>query len=191
MGSIDSALREAEAALGPLPPVADAPVPPEVAPFVTGVVATPHRLAEVALGPIIAPGSQFLKLLVVVEYWSFTTLRLPDVVRRVISALGLSVGEVVLVEQSRPELIWPIDIILRAGGNAILSGRWRAFALGHRLRVGDRLIFRFGDAGGFGADLLRHRRLPHLSPARDRVKGRRRHGGLLGRRTSLFPSFVM
>jgi hypothetical protein len=49
----------------------------------------------------------------------------------------------VLVEQSRPELIWPVDIILGAGGNAILSGRWRAFALGHRLHVGDRLFFRF------------------------------------------------
>jgi hypothetical protein len=36
-----------------------------------------------------------------------------------------------------------VDIILRAGGNAILSGHWRAFALGHRLRVGDHLIFRF------------------------------------------------
>jgi hypothetical protein len=48
-----------------------------------------------------------------------------------------------LVEQSRPELIWPIDIILKAGGNAVLSGRWRAFALGHRLCVGDRLVFRF------------------------------------------------
>jgi hypothetical protein len=47
------------------------------------------------------------------------------------------------VEQSRPELLWPVDIILRAGGNAILSGRWRAFALGHRLRVGDHLIVRF------------------------------------------------
>jgi hypothetical protein len=61
----------------------------------------------------------------------------------VISAPGLSVGEVVLVEQSRPELIWPVDIILGAGGNAILSERWRAFILGHRLRVGDHLIFHF------------------------------------------------
>jgi hypothetical protein len=49
----------------------------------------------------------------------------------------------VLVEQSRPELLWPVDIFLRAGGNAILSGRWRAFALGHRLRVGDHLVFPF------------------------------------------------
>jgi hypothetical protein len=36
-----------------------------------------------------------------------------------------------------------VDIILGAGGNAVLSGRWRAFTLGHRLHVGDRLIFRF------------------------------------------------
>jgi hypothetical protein len=47
------------------------------------------------------------------------------------------------VEQSRPELLWPVDIILGAGGNAVFSGRWRAFALGHRLRVGDHLVFRF------------------------------------------------
>jgi hypothetical protein len=47
------------------------------------------------------------------------------------------------VEQSRPDLLWPVDIILRAGGNAVLSGRSRAFALGHRLRVGDHLVFRF------------------------------------------------
>jgi hypothetical protein len=118
-------------------------VPLEAAPFVTGVVATPRRLAAAALGPLIAPGSQFLELLIVIEYWSFTTLRLPDVVRRAISAPGLSVGEVGLVEQSRPELIWPVDIILGVGGNAVLSGHWRAFALGHRLCVGDRLVFRF------------------------------------------------
>jgi hypothetical protein len=49
----------------------------------------------------------------------------------------------VLVEQSRPELLWPVDIILGAGGNAFLSGHWRAFALGHRLRIGDHLVFRF------------------------------------------------
>jgi hypothetical protein len=29
------------------------------------------------------------------------------------------------------------------GGNAVLSGRWRVFALGHRLRFGDHLIFHF------------------------------------------------
>jgi hypothetical protein len=36
-----------------------------------------------------------------------------------------------------------VDILLGDGGNAVLSGRWRAFALGHRLRVGDHLVFRF------------------------------------------------
>jgi hypothetical protein len=56
---------------------------------------------------------------------------------------GDSSGEVALVEQSRPELLWPVDIILGVGGNAIFSGRWRTFALGHRLRVGDHLVFRF------------------------------------------------
>jgi hypothetical protein len=36
-----------------------------------------------------------------------------------------------------------VDIILGVGGNAVLSGHWRAFSLGHRLRVGSHLIFRF------------------------------------------------
>jgi hypothetical protein len=36
-----------------------------------------------------------------------------------------------------------MDILLGVGGNAVLAGRWRAFALGHRLRVGDHLVFRF------------------------------------------------
>jgi hypothetical protein len=36
-----------------------------------------------------------------------------------------------------------VDIILGAGGNAVLSGRWRAFTLSHRLHVGDHLVFRF------------------------------------------------
>jgi hypothetical protein len=61
----------------------------------------------------------------------------------VIYTPGASSGEVALAEQSRPDLLWPVDIILGASGNAILSGRWRAFALGHRLHVGDHLIFRF------------------------------------------------
>jgi hypothetical protein len=68
---------------------------------------------------------------------------LPEAIRRVLSAPGLSVGEVMLVEQSRPELIWPMDVILGVGGNAVLSGRWRASALGHHLHVSDRLVFRF------------------------------------------------
>jgi hypothetical protein len=95
------------------------------------------------LGPLVAPGSRFLELLIVVNAWSFDSLRLPDVVRRVIYAPGASSREVTLVEQSRLELLWPVDNILGVGGNAVLSGRWRAFALGHRLRVGDHLIFRF------------------------------------------------
>jgi hypothetical protein len=95
------------------------------------------------LGPLIAPGSPFLELLVIIEAWSFISLRLPDAVQRVIYAPGFSVGEAVLVEQSRPELLWHVDIILGAGGNAVLSGRYRAFALGHHLRVGDHLAFRF------------------------------------------------
>jgi hypothetical protein len=109
----------------------------------TGVVATPRRLAAEMLGPLIASVSQFLELLAIIEAWSFTTLWLPDAIQRAIHAHGLFVGEVVLVEQCRPELIWPIDIVLGAGSNAVLSGRWRAFALGHRLRVSDRLVFRF------------------------------------------------
>jgi hypothetical protein len=135
-GSIDWVIREVEATLGPLPPAADDPGPQEVAPPATGVVATPRRLAAEMLGPLIAPGSHFLELLIAVDAQSFISLRLPDTVRRVIYAPSASSGEVVLVEQSRPELLWPVDIILGAGGNAVLSGRWRAFALGHRLRVG-------------------------------------------------------
>jgi hypothetical protein len=61
----------------------------------------------------------------------------------VIYAPDASSGEVVLVEQSRPELLWPLDIILGACGNAVFSGRWRAFTLSHRLHVGDHLVLRF------------------------------------------------
>jgi hypothetical protein len=75
------------------------------------------------LWPLIASGSHFLELLVVVQDWSFTTLRLPEAIRRVLSTPGLSVGEVTLVEQSRPELIWPVDVILGVGGSAVLFGR--------------------------------------------------------------------
>jgi hypothetical protein len=95
------------------------------------------------LGPLVAPGSRFLELLIVVDAWSFVSLWLLDAVRRVIYAPGASSGEVALVEQSRPELLWPVDIILRVGGNGVLSENWRAFALGHRLHVGDHLVFRF------------------------------------------------
>jgi hypothetical protein len=61
----------------------------------------------------------------------------------VIYAPGAASGEIALAEQSRPDLLWPVDILLGAGGNAVLSGHWRAFALIHRLHVGDHLVFRF------------------------------------------------
>jgi hypothetical protein len=95
------------------------------------------------LGPLIGPGSRFLELLVVVDAPSFSSLRLPDAVWRVVYAPGAAAGEIALGEQSMPDLLWPVDILLRAGGNAVLSGRWRAFALGHRLRVSDHLVFCF------------------------------------------------
>jgi hypothetical protein len=95
------------------------------------------------LGPLIGPGSRFLELLVVVDAPGFNSLRLPDAVRRVVYAPGAAAGEIALGEQSRPDLFWPVDILLGVGGNAVLSGRWRAFALGHRLRIGDHLVFRF------------------------------------------------
>jgi hypothetical protein len=50
------------------------------------------------LGPLIAPGSRFLELLVVVEAWSFITLQYLDAIRRAIYAPGFSVGEVMLGE---------------------------------------------------------------------------------------------
>jgi hypothetical protein len=50
------------------------------------------------LGPLITPGSHFLELLVVIDAWSFNSLRLPDAVRRVIYAPGAFSGEVMLVE---------------------------------------------------------------------------------------------
>jgi hypothetical protein len=98
-------LREVEAALGPLPPLADAPGPQEVALPVNGVVATPrHRAAEL-LGPLIAPGSHFLELLIVFDVLSFDSLWLPNAVWRVIYGPGASFREVALVEQSRPDLL--------------------------------------------------------------------------------------
>jgi hypothetical protein len=95
------------------------------------------------LGPLISLGSRFLELLVVVDAPSFNSLQLPDAVRRVVYAPGAAAGEIALGEQSRPDLFWPMDILLGAGGNAVLSGRWRAFAPSHRLRVGDHLVFCF------------------------------------------------
>jgi hypothetical protein len=94
------------------------------------------------LGPLVAPGSRFLELLVVVDAPGFSSLRLPDAIRRVIHAHGPAAGEIALGEQSRLDHFWPVDILLGANGNVILSGRWRPFALGC-LRVGDRLVFRF------------------------------------------------
>jgi hypothetical protein len=84
-----------------------------------------------------------LELLVVVDAPGFNSLWLPDAIRRVVHAHGPAAGEIALGEQSRPDLFWPVDILLGDGGNAVLSGRWRAFALGHRLCIGDYLIFRF------------------------------------------------
>jgi hypothetical protein len=84
-----------------------------------------------------------LELLLVFDVLSLDSLRLPNAVQRVIYAPGASSGELALVEQSRPDLLWPVDILLGADGNVVLFGCWRAFALGHRLRVGDHLVFRF------------------------------------------------
>jgi hypothetical protein len=84
-----------------------------------------------------------LELLVVFDVLSFDSLRLSNAVWRVIYTPGASSGEVSLVEQSRPDLLWLVDILLGAEGNAVLSRCWRAFGLGHRLRVGDHLVFRF------------------------------------------------
>jgi hypothetical protein len=95
------------------------------------------------LGPLVASGSRFLELLVVVDAPGFLSLRLPNAVWRVVYAPGWAAGEIALGKQSRPDLFWPVDILLGDGGIAVLSGRWRAFALGHRLRVGDHLVFRF------------------------------------------------
>jgi hypothetical protein len=95
------------------------------------------------LGPLVAPGSHFLELLAIVDAPSFNSLRLPDAVRRVVYAPGTAAGEIALGEQSRPDLFWPVDILLGDGSIAVLSGCWRAFALGHCLHVGDHLIFRF------------------------------------------------
>jgi hypothetical protein len=120
-------LREVEATLGPLLPLVDGPGPQEVAPPANGVVATPCRQAAELLGPLVAPGSHFLELLVVFDVLSFDSLWLPNAVRRVIYAPGASSGEVALVEQSMPDLLWPVDILLGAS-----SGE-----------VGDHLVFHF------------------------------------------------
>jgi hypothetical protein len=95
------------------------------------------------LGPLIEARSHFLELLVIVDALGFSSLWLPDAVWRVVYVLGTAAGEIALGEQSRPDLFWPVDILLGVGGTAVLFGHWRAFVLGHRLRVGDHLIFRF------------------------------------------------
>jgi hypothetical protein len=110
---------------------------------VNGVVATLCHLAAALLGPLIAPGSRFLELLVVVDAQGFSSLRLPDAIRRAIHAHGPAAGEIALGKQSRPDLFWPVDILFGANGNTVLSGRWRPFALGCHLRIGDRLVFCF------------------------------------------------
>jgi hypothetical protein len=109
---------------------------------VNRVVATPRHLAAALLGPLIALGSCFLELLVVVDASGFSSLRLPDAIRRVIHAHGPAAGEIALGEQSRPDHFWPVDILFGVNGNVVLSGRWRPFALGY-LHIGDRLVFRF------------------------------------------------
>jgi hypothetical protein len=110
---------------------------------VNGVVATPRHLAAALLGPLIAPGSRFLELLIVIDAPGFNSLQLPDAIRRAIHAHGPAAGKIALGEQSRPDLFWPVDILFGVNGNVALSGRWRTFALGCRLRIGDRLVFRF------------------------------------------------
>jgi hypothetical protein len=67
-------LREVEANLGPLPPAADGPGTQEAAPPATEVVTTARTLAAAMLGTLIALGSRFLELLVVVDLWSFDSL---------------------------------------------------------------------------------------------------------------------
>jgi hypothetical protein len=91
--------------------------------LVNGVVATPRHLAAALLGPLIAPGSRFLELLIVVDAPGFNSLRLPDAIRRAIHAHGPAAGEIALGEQSRSDLFWPMDILFRTNGNVVLSGR--------------------------------------------------------------------
>jgi hypothetical protein len=80
-------------------------------------------LAVALLGPLIGLGSRFLGLLVIIDAPGFISLRLPDAIRRVVYAPGVATGEIALGEQSRPDLLWPMDILLGAGGNAARSRR--------------------------------------------------------------------
>jgi hypothetical protein len=76
-----------------------------------------------------------------------------------------------------------MDIILGVGGNTVLSRRWRYFALGHRLRVGDHLIFHFklgtleASVWTFTATGVRR---TYPQPESDGVKGQCHPGGLWG-----------
>jgi hypothetical protein len=80
-------------------------------------------LATTAPGALVALGSHFLEFLIDIGAWSFNTLRLPKAIWRVLSTPGLTVGKVALVEQSRPALVWPVDVVLGVGGGAIFSRR--------------------------------------------------------------------
>jgi hypothetical protein len=108
-----------------------------------GAVATLCHLAAAMLEPLIGLGSRFLELLIVVDAPGFSSLWLPDAVQTVVYAPGAAAEEIALGEQSRPDLLWPVDILLGVGGSVVLFVHWRAFALGHRLHVGDHLVFRF------------------------------------------------
>jgi hypothetical protein len=65
---------------------------------VNRVVATPRHLAAAMLGPLIGLGSRFLELLVIIDAPGFSSLRLPDAVRRVVYAPGAATGEIALGE---------------------------------------------------------------------------------------------
>jgi hypothetical protein len=75
------------------------------------------------LGPLIGLGSCFLELLIVINAPGFSSLWLPDVVQRVVYAPGAAAREIALGDQSRPDLFWPVDILLGAGDHAVLSDR--------------------------------------------------------------------
>jgi hypothetical protein len=81
------------------------------------------------LGPLIGPGSRFLELLVIVDAPGFSSLRLPNAVQRVVYAPGAAAGEIALAYGHPPR-----------GGRQCHPLRPLE---GHRLRVGDHLVFRF------------------------------------------------